>query len=183
MPDTSTLPPAVAELDGLDDDAFRRIIEENVPTATGRRALWAAACHSRLVDRTAGCLEEIADDLQQAIRTRGLAPGHFKHKRLAEVRNRMRMVEARADRSADHQAHTDREADAYKRLVRRIGLAVNDHRLACIAANLAPEPHDLALWAALDDLRLPGAETSPTIAEQIASGRWHKGDVLAEAVA
>lgn len=169
-------PAEVNRLDHLDDDAFRRLIEANIDTATGSRQLWVALCHPVLVDRTAGCLDEIVEDLERHIADRKVGPGHHKVKVLNATLTRVRQVNAHAGRAADHQGYRDAEMGAIRHLLRDLTFAVDAHRRACIDLDLAPEPHDVALWSALEELRLPAGdsrlEQGPSLAEQIVSGRW-----------
>lgn len=166
----------VERLDQLDDDAFQRLVETNIDTATGDKQLWVALCHPVLVDRTAGCLDEMVEKLERHITTRMLGAGHHKVKVLNAVNTRVRQVNAHAGRAANHQGYRDAEMGAVRALLRHLAVAVNTHRRACIDLDLAPEPHDIALWSTLEELRLPASdprvEEGPSLAEQIVSGRW-----------
>jgi hypothetical protein len=73
---------------------------------------------------------------------------------------------------------TDRcaEVDQLNVLVRALAQAVNGHRLASIGAGLDPEPHDVALWDVLDELRLPSRRGEPpSLADLLTSAnpRWN----------
>ncbi len=70
-------------------------------------------------------------------------------------------------------------ADRYADLVRQLAQGVNVHRLACVAAGLEPEDHDIALWSLLESLRLPDGPSDdgagikgPTLAEVLCRGIW-----------
>lgn len=67
------------------------------------------------------------------------------------------------------------QSEHHRRLVRALTAAVNTHRLACIGAGLEPETHDVDLWAALDELRLPDNRhgPGPTLAEMVLNTRWY----------
>lgn len=163
----------IERLDALDDDTFRTLVEANLDGYADSKQLWNALCHTALVERTAGCLDELAEELESSITTRMLGTGHHKVKRLNAVRHRIKMVAARAKRQPNL---VGERVGAYHDILRRLTLAVDTHRRACIAADLAPEPHDTALWEALDELRLPTRSldpaTFPTLADCVAGGRW-----------
>lgn len=80
---------------------------------------------------------------------------------------------------ARQRAHIERQeaaVDEFKTIARVLAVAVDTHRRACLDANVAPEPHDIALWSALEELSVPaGADGAvpPTLAEMVVSGRWH----------
>lgn len=170
-------------LDDLDDDAFLSVILRRLDPLPTNKAIWRALCHPTLVDRTLGCLEELAEEMAADIKRRALTQVHGKAKQLGIVKSRILMANGAATREPARAAvHARIEADREmtRQLLRRLTLAVNAHRLACIDLNLAPEPHDLALWETLDELRLPGEGqegAGPSLAEQIAAGRWYHADV------
>lgn len=180
MARVDTTPAEVERLDALDDDEFACVVEAHISSATGDPSVWTALCHPALVGRTAGCLDELAEVLGEDVSRRGLPRAHYATKRLGVVRNRRQQVEAalgRAERAAVHREHMRRQQAVDRELLRQLTLAVDAHRCACIAANLEPEPHDLTLWAALDELRLPaydpGTTEGPTLAEMLISAIWY----------
>lgn len=168
----------VQSLDDLDDDAFLSLVMWRLDPLPTNKAIWKALCHPALIDRTLGCLEELADEMGEDAHRRALPAAHGKVRRLNLVEDRIRMAKGTVIREPIRDAERVRTAEEYlkqKLVLKQLALAVNAHRLACIEQNLTPEPHDLALWEALDELRLPeGREgAGPSLAEQIASGRWY----------
>lgn len=174
-------PTEVEALDQLDDEEFLRLVQANIDTGTGDKQLWVALVHPTVVERTAGCLDELAEALERFIAAKQLGPAHFKVRLLNQVRARVRQANAAAERAAGHHAARADELTEAKKLLRALAFAVNDHRQACIALDLAPEPHDVALWEALEDLRLPAhgpaVEQGPSLADLIVSGRWARAEV------
>lgn len=161
-------------LDHLDDDDFRGVIARRLDTDPRNKKIWKMLCHPLLLDRTLGCLEEMADEIAADVEARRLPPVHGKVKRLNVVNKRIEMVQAAQARFTG-QVHTmDDELVVQKHLVKELALAVDAHRLACVGLDLAPEPHDVALWDMLDELRLPDRDGrgSPSLAEMIAAGWW-----------
>lgn len=170
-----------AGLDDLDDDAFRTLIASRMSTIPGNNQLWTTLCDADLIDRTAGCLDEMAELLAEIVTSRQLPRDHPTTRRLNLINNRRSMVDARANRIAGHQAARADMASNLFAVLRDLTLAVNEHRLACIAANLSPEPHDLTLWAQLDELQLPNAgdpEQAVTLAERVTSGHWYRAEAV-----
>jgi hypothetical protein len=186
---TAPLPADVERVDSIDDTQFERLITSNLAPSPESRAVWVALCHPAVSDRTAGCLDEMAEVLERKIAGRHLPATHGHVKWLNMIRTRIQQVEGarvRHDRDharwVEHQRSEGRVADETRDLLRRLALAVNAHRLACVAADLAPEAHDLDLWAALDDLRTPSfdperADGGPSLAELITSRIWYPGNV------
>lgn len=87
-------------IDDLDDDAFRDLIEKRLDTSGGNSALWKLLCHPSLIERTWGCLDEMAEELDEEVARRGLKSNHFKSRRAAVVKTRRRQVEAMEARIA-----------------------------------------------------------------------------------
>lgn len=173
----------VDALDQLDDDDYLNLIVGNLDSATGDKQLWTTLCHPDLVDRTAGCVEEIVEGLERYVAAKGVGPGHAKARQLTAARARLRQANARAGRQVAHYTRQEGDLLAYRLLIKQLTLAINGHRLACITANLAPEQHDLSLWAALEELRLPSGDprqaAGPSLAEQVVSGRWAQQEAVA----
>jgi len=169
----------IKALDDLEDDAFLSVILRRLGTLPTNRAIWKGLCDPVLIDRTIGCLEELAEEMGEDVRRRALPAAHGKAKQLNVVGTRLQMARAAALRREDRVARIETVREMTHQLLRRLTLAVNTHRLACIEQNLSPEPHDLALWETLDELRLPEAGqegAGPSLAEQIADGRWYHAD-------
>lgn len=187
----ATIAPAaddVAYLDELGDEEFKQTVMANLDQARGDRRIWAALCHAANNDRAVGCLEEILEELQADVATRRLPATHHKTKLANVVRLRLSQVQAatareerRGQRRVAHDERILTEHEAVRLLLRRLTLAVNDHRLACIDADLTPEEHDLALWQALEELVMPNTDpTSParcSLADLIVQGVWHHVEV------
>lgn len=168
----------IEKLDDLDDDPFRIFIIDHLDTLPpANKQIWRTLCHPTLVDRTIGCLEELVDDLTAEVKRRALPAAHGKAKRLNIVKMRLGMANAAAASYLSHVHHVGDEVAMVKGLLRHLAFAVDAHRLACVGLDLAPEPHDLALWNMLDELRLvsmDGSGPGPSLAEQIVSGRWRQ---------
>jgi len=165
----------IDELDQLDDDDFRDTLARRLDSVAGNTLFWRMLCHPTLVERTLGCLEEIADELSAEVTRRRLLPTHYEAKRLNVLNHRIGMVNAAMVRATGRVHTIEDKLTINIDLVRRLALAVDAHRLACIGQNLAPEPHDLALWEKLDEFRLPRHGVTGeghSLAEQIAAGRW-----------
>jgi hypothetical protein len=93
-------------------------------------------------------------------------------KRALEVRlmvAKQRRRQARIDRNAQQFPRDDRTARA---TLCRLALAVHRHQAASKAEDISPEPHDQALWAALDELTVPYGELTVTLRSLIDSGAW-----------
>jgi hypothetical protein len=78
--------------------------------------------------------------------------------------------DARIDRNAQQFPRDDQTARA---VLSRLGLAVHRHEVASKAEGINPEPHDTALWAALDQLTVPYGGLVVTLRSLIDSGAWN----------
>ncbi len=162
-------------LDNLDDDAFRDTLARRLDSVADNTIFWRMLCHPTLVERTLGCLEEIADELSAEVKKRRLPATHYEVKRLNVINHRINMANAAMVKATGLVRTIEDELTVNKVMLKQLALAVDAHRMACISQNLAPEPHDLKLWEKLDEFRLPRqgvAGEGPSLAEQIAAGRW-----------
>lgn len=167
----------VDALDRLDDDDFRSVVARRLDTDPRNKKIWKMLCHPLLLERTLGCLEEMAEEMAADIKARQLPPVHGKVKRLNLVLKRIEMVRAAEVRTNGQVRTLSEEVVALRHLVKQLGLAIDAHRLACIGQDLTPEPHDLELWEKLDEFRLPAyvKDQGPSLAEMIAAGWWKHG--------
>ena len=84
---------------------------------------------------------------------------------VAKQRNR----EARIERNAQQFPRDNQSARA---ALSRLALAVHRHQATSKAEGVDPEPHDEALWAALDQIAVPHGELVVTLRSLIDSGAW-----------
>jgi hypothetical protein len=92
---------AINALDDLDDDQFRNAVSWHLdPKPAVNKRVWRMLCHPTLVDRTLGCLEEMADELGEEVRRKGFPSTHAKVKRFNLVKARLKSAQARIERIA-----------------------------------------------------------------------------------
>ncbi len=84
---------------------------------------------------------------------------------VAKDRNR----EARIERNAQQHPRDDQTARA---ALCRLALAVHRHQAASRAEDISPQPHDQALWEALDQLTVPYGDLTVTLRSLVDSGAW-----------
>jgi hypothetical protein len=84
---------------------------------------------------------------------------------VAKDRNR----DARIERNAKQHPRDNQSARAS---LCRVALAVHQHQATSKAEGVQPEPHDEALWAALDQLTVPYGKLTVTLRSLIDSGAW-----------
>jgi hypothetical protein len=82
---------------------------------------------------------------------------------------KQRRRQARIDRNAQQFPRDEQTARA---TLSRLALAVHRHLMASKVEGINPEPHDQALWAALDELTVPYGELTVTLRSLIDSGAW-----------
>lgn len=165
--------PDIDAIDALDDDAFQNIIIKRAWTDPRNNRIWTMLCEPKLIERTAGCLDELIEELTREIDDRSLANGHPKVRLLSVYSSRLKMVTSRIARINGHKAAQDDDLGVFRQRTRELATAINEHRLACIAADLTPESHDVALWDVLDRLSMPdhGRTDVPSLAAMLA-GPW-----------
>lgn len=170
-------PADVEAIDSIDDNAFRDLVVKRAWTDPANNKIWTILCDQALIERTAGCLDEIVEELTADVEKGKLPNTHGKVRQLSVFTSRLKMVNARLARMANHQAGRDDDLAVFRRRTRELAVAINQHRLACIAADLSPEDHDVALWDLLDELGMPshGREEVPSLADMLA-GPWKVGD-------
>jgi hypothetical protein len=100
-------------------------------------------------------------------RSRALAWKRALEARLMVAKDRNR--EARIERNAQAHPRDDQTARA---ALCRLALAVHRHQATSKAEGVQPEPHDEALWAALDQIAVPYGELVVTLRSLIDSGAW-----------
>ncbi len=84
---------------------------------------------------------------------------------VAKERNR----EARIQRNVERHPRDNQSARVS---LCRLALAVHRHQVASKAEDISPEPHDEALWTALDQITVPYGELVATLRSLIDSGAW-----------
>jgi hypothetical protein len=80
-----------------------------------------------------------------------------------------RNPEARIQRNVERHPRNNQSARVS---LCRLALAVHRHQVASKAEDISPEPHDEALWAALDQITVPYGELVATLRSLIDSGAW-----------
>jgi hypothetical protein len=160
----------------MDDREFRTFVLEHLGRNEPDR-VWRALTDPEVVLDTTEVLREKCAEVTEAARVPGI-DRELRGRRERFLRLvQFRLGQVREARRVRHQQLALERRDEFEVLARTLALAVNAHRLACVAADLAPEPHDVALWDLLDDLRLPGdgdhAE-SLTLAEAVLRGIWRE---------
>lgn len=184
---TDTLAPGSLDDDvdyllDLDDVEFIQFITNNVNPAAPSR-VWDALLDDDLVIRTRRALGSKHQDMLQQIATRSAANDNEFDPTYREWRSRIdllmrffakRINEAKQACRDRHERVTAQLTTRLRGTVRQLAVAVYEHRNAVVAAGLAPEPHDLALWDLLDEIELPADTDDPkTLAALLVSGVWH----------
>jgi hypothetical protein len=132
------------------------------------------------VHETRRALSDLLADLQQTTRenkatmpkhrydswlkSEGLPTRTLLEERLREVRRVTQEL---------HQQRLGRDMNEARVIAAKLAFAIHEHRLACVAAGLEPEPHDRALWARLHDLTVDFGDETLTLNEAVGRGLWH----------
>jgi hypothetical protein len=117
-----------------------------------KRALGKATSHRKVVEVRKGLARQAQRDINRA-------------------RNDAR-TEAKEVRRTARLPELERETMAVRDAVRLLTLAIQRHRLAAVDSGLTPEPADRALWAVLDEVKVPLGPGLATLTEILGRGSW-----------
>ncbi|NUS82800.1 MAG: hypothetical protein HOY75_08600 [Streptomyces sp.] len=147
------LPPQTLDTDvdtllAMPRRAYAELVCDNL--AAGKDDAWAAYLHPRLIQltysvlvRKRAMLARLTRDTRESAETR---VGRRRWAFIEMLEDRIQQVEA---------AMPDAVLTSDRGTARRLFAAIQAHRRACIANQVTPEPWDLMLWKAVDDLVAP----------------------------
>lgn len=142
---SETLDSDVDTLLAMPRRAYSDLVCDNL--AAGKDDAWAIYLHPRLIQLTYSVLIRKRSVLARLTRdTRESAESRVGRRRWAfieKLESRIQQVEA---------AMPEAVLTSDRNTARRLFAAIQAHRRACIANQVTPEPWDLALWKAVDDL-------------------------------
>jgi len=184
-------------LAGLDDDQLWQVIYDNLHPGKDTPGAWEALLAPEVVDRVRRLLTARHVDIEHQLAERGAELEEFRHQcweagpagrqpwfdREAE-HNRWRNRALGVKRSIAYRlqavkaiagSQTQRVAEerrAYRDAARRLAVAIDRHREACVREGIDPEPHDQALWEVLSKVRIPHGSEQVAAADLLADGVW-----------
>jgi len=151
-------PDDIAYLAGLSDADFAALVFANVaPTAPEK--IWLALCDTELVWRSSHVLREKAIELRDALTDGTAGPDDAALRKLLDWRLR----QVRQARKAYAELVRQPREGHNRAVIRALAVGINNHRAACVAEKLEPEPHDNDLWALLEDLRIAEEPGNPGV--------------------
>lgn len=96
--------------------------------------------------------------------------------RAKQAITRRKRAAKEAARVARLEQHEERSRGSQREAVRRLATAIAEHRQASAEGGFDPEPHDQALWQALEETRVPLYGRTIPVAELLEDGVWHRPD-------
>jgi hypothetical protein len=182
---------------GLDDEQLWQVIYDNLHPGKDAPGAWEALLAPGAVDRVRRLLTAHQVDIEHQLAARSASLEEFRHQcweagpagrqawfeRQAEHnrwRNRalgvkrsivFRLQAAKAT-AASHGERIAEERRAYRDAARRLAVAIDRHRQACVQEGIDPEPHDRALWDVLRTVRVPHGGELVAAADLLTDGVW-----------
>ena len=184
-------------LAGLDDDQLWQVIYDNLHPGKDAPGAWEALLAPEVVDRVRRLLTARHVDIEHQLAERGAELEEFRHQcweagpagrqawfdREAEhnrwrsralgvkrsIAYRLQAVKATAGSQGQRVVE---ERRAYRDAARRLAVAIDQHRQACVQEGIDPEPHDRALWDVLRMVRVPHGSEMVAAADLLADGVW-----------
>lgn len=173
---------AVAYTIDMEDDDFEKFVKSNISQGSPAK-VWDVLLDPDVAHRTKATLAGMLTSVRGQLETYRVDPS-TNTAEWAKSASRFYMMATRrqaqaktAVREAQHLFDEDQRREA-RHVLRKLAVGVNAHRLACIAADLTPEPHDLELWKLFDELTLPANDRGAdevSLALLVTSGAWFEG--------
>jgi hypothetical protein len=184
-------------LASVDDEQLWQAIYDNLHPGKDAPGAWEALLAPEVVERVRRLLTAHHIDIEHQLAGRGAELEEFRHQcweagpagrqawfdRQAEHnrwRNRAlgvkrsiayRLQAVKAATSSQGQRVAE-ERRAYRDAARRLAVAIDRHREACVQEGIDPEPHDRALWNVLLEVRVPHGSEQVAAADLLADDVW-----------
>lgn len=133
--------PTSAELLTLPRHRFEQLVAKHLDFNRRNQWIWRSLGYYTCLTRTEAALTNLRKTLEAGIRRKEVADENPAHRQRELINARQEYIRILGNL---HSA-----IDRYKGQAEEVMAAVSEHRRACLAEEIVPEGHDLALWAVL----------------------------------